>query len=33
MAETAKNSPDSYGGKLEQPNMFLLLVTDVLNEL
>jgi hypothetical protein len=33
MAETAKNSPDSYGGKLEQPNMFSLLVTDVLNQL
>src|SRR6478672_5142004 len=33
MAETAKNSPDSYGGKLEQPGMFSLLVTDVLNQL
>jgi hypothetical protein len=33
MAETAKNSPDSYGGKLEQPGMFPLLVTDVLKQL
>lgn len=33
LAETAKNSPDSYGGKLEQPGMFKLLVNDVLNEL
>ena len=32
LAEAAKNSPDSYGGKLEQPGMFSLLVTDVLNQ-
>ncbi len=33
LAETAKNAPDSYGGKLEQQGMFKGLVTDVLNEL
>jgi hypothetical protein len=33
LAETAKNAPDSYGGRLEQPGMFSLLVADVLNEL
>jgi len=33
LAETAKNSPDSYGGKLEQTGMFKLLVQDVMNEL
>lgn len=33
LAETAKNSPDSYGGKLEQPGMFRLLTNDVLQEL
>jgi hypothetical protein len=33
LAETAKNSPDSYGGKLEQTNTFAMLVTDVLNKL
>jgi hypothetical protein len=33
LAETAKNSPDSYGGKLEQPGMFRLLTEDVLHEL
>jgi hypothetical protein len=30
LAETAKNAPDSYGGKLEQPNVFAGLVNDVL---
>jgi len=30
LAETAKNAPDSYGGKLEQPGGFSLLVADVL---
>lgn len=29
IAEGAKNAPDSYGGKLEQPNMFALLINDV----
>ncbi len=33
LAETAKNAPDSYGGKLEQPGMFKNLVQDVMNEL
>jgi hypothetical protein len=33
LAETAKNSPDSYGGKLEQAGMFKLLVQDVMNKL
>ena len=30
LAETAKNSPDSYGGRLEQPGVFKNLVNDVL---
>ncbi|HMH32363.1 MAG TPA: hypothetical protein VK543_04990 [Puia sp.] len=33
LAETAKNSPDSYGGKLENPAVFKALVNDVLVEL
>ena len=33
LAETARNAPDSYGGKLEQPGMFALLVKDILDEL
>lgn len=33
LAETAKNSPDSYGGKLEQKNTFHGLVDDVLKKL
>jgi hypothetical protein len=33
LAETAKNSPDSYGGKLEEPGMFRLLTDDVLHAL
>ena len=33
LAETARNAPDSYGGKLEQPAMFKSLVNDVMNEL
>jgi len=33
MAETAKDAPDSYGGKLEQKNIFKLLLQDVLDEL
>ena len=33
LAESARNAPDSYGGKLEQPNTFALLVQDVLDEL
>jgi hypothetical protein len=33
LAETARNAPDSYGGKLEQPGMFKSLVLDVMNEL
>jgi hypothetical protein len=33
LAETAKNAPDSYGGKLEQPGIFKSLVNDVMNEL
>lgn len=31
--ETAKNAPDSYGGKLENPGMFRLLVSDILVKL
>ncbi|MFI5188183.1 MAG: hypothetical protein ACHQF0_15735 [Chitinophagales bacterium] len=30
MAETAKNAPDSYGGKLENPGVFKALVTDIM---
>jgi thiol-disulfide isomerase/thioredoxin len=33
LAETAKDAPDSYGGKLEQKNLFKSLVADVLNKL
>jgi hypothetical protein len=33
LAETAKNAPDSYGGKLEQKNTFHELVKDVLEKL
>lgn len=33
LAETAKDSPDSYGGKLENPGVFKALTTDVLNGL
>ncbi|HVX52207.1 MAG TPA: hypothetical protein VHB48_18755, partial [Chitinophagaceae bacterium] len=33
LAETAKNAPDSYGGKLEQPGVFKNLVTDVMTKL
>lgn len=33
LAETTKNAPDSYGGKLEQPGMFRLLTDDVLHVL
>ena len=33
LAETAKNSPDSYGGKLEQKNTFHELVNDVRRKL
>ena len=33
LAETAKDAPDSYGGKLEQPGVFDLLLNDVMNEL
>jgi len=33
LAETTKNAPDSYGGKLEQPGVFASLVDDVLGEL
>jgi hypothetical protein len=33
LAETARDAPDSYGGKLEQPGMFKALVDDVMNEL
>jgi len=33
LAETAKNSPDSYGGRLESPNTFAMLVKDVINNL
>ncbi|HNU88404.1 MAG TPA: hypothetical protein PKJ94_08940 [Ferruginibacter sp.] len=31
--ESAKNSPDSYGGKLEQKDIFRFLLNDVLNKL
>lgn len=30
LAETAKDAPDSYGGKLEKPDMFKKLVNDVI---
>ncbi len=33
LAETAKDAPDSYGGKLEQPGMFRGLVEDVMQAL
>ncbi len=33
LAETAKDAPDSYGGKLEHANTFAMLVKDVLNKL
>lgn len=33
LSETARDAPDSYGGKLEQPGMFKALVNDVMNEL
>jgi hypothetical protein len=33
MAETAKNAPDSYGGKLENPGVFKALVADIMAEL
>lgn len=33
LAETAKNAPDSYGGKLEQRGTFSHLVNDVLHQL
>jgi hypothetical protein len=33
MAETAKNAPDSYGGKLENPGVFKALVTDIMVKL
>ncbi len=33
LAETAKDAPDSYGGKLEQPGTFRGLVSDVLKKL
>jgi len=33
LAETARNAPDSYGGKLENQGMFKTLVGDVLNAL
>ncbi len=33
LAETTKDAPDSYGGKLEQKGMFKGLVNDVMNEL
>lgn len=33
LAETAKNAPDSYGGKLEQKGMFRNLVDDILYQL
>jgi hypothetical protein len=33
LAETAKNSPDSYGGKLERPKIFSELVQDVITTL
>ncbi len=33
LAETCKDAPDSYGGKLEYKNTFKLLVTDILEKL
>ncbi|MDP9041128.1 MAG: hypothetical protein M3N30_04040, partial [Bacteroidota bacterium] len=33
LSETARNAPDSYGGRLEQPGIFKSLVNDVLDEL
>ena len=33
LAETARNSPDSYGGKLENPGVFKALVADVMQGL
>jgi hypothetical protein len=33
LAEAAKNAPDSYGGKLEQPNIFKWLLQEVMEEL
>lgn len=33
LPETAKNAPDSYGGKLEQKNVFKNLLKDVLDKL
>ena len=33
LAETAKNAPDSYGGKLEQKDVFKQMLNDVLKEL
>jgi len=33
LAETAKNAPDSYGGKLENPGVFTSLVKDVMEAL
>jgi hypothetical protein len=33
LAETARNAPDSYGGKLENPGVFKALVNDVLSGL
>ena len=33
LAETTKDAPDSYGGKLEQPDTFRKLIQDVLNKL
>lgn len=33
LAETARDAPDSYGGKLENPGVFKALVADVLNGL
>ena len=33
LAETATNAPDSYGGKLEQPNEFKSLIKDIMDEL
>jgi hypothetical protein len=33
LAEASKNAPDSYGGKLEQPDVFKNLVNDVLQNL
>jgi hypothetical protein len=33
LAETAKNAPDSYGGKLEKQGVFKALVNDIMNKL